>query len=108
MRSEPLLSCENLLSANSPLHMAARLRGFLRNMKRFLPLAMLLVLTACSTTLTNLTPRTAQRNPNGLYPVEVMWDSQQANIKKETIKGYVVVGEDAYPMHRSPMLTNRW
>jgi len=77
-------------------------------MKRFLPLAILLALTACTTTLTNLTPRTAQRNPNGLYPVEVMWDSQQADIKKDTIKGYVVVGEDAYPMHRSPMLTNRW
>ena len=35
-------------------------------------------------------------------------DSQQADIKKETIKGFVIVGEDAYPMHRSPMLTNRW
>ena len=78
-------------------------------MKRFMPLAaLLLMFTACTTTLTNLTPRTQQRNANGLYPVEVMWDSQAADIKKETIKGFVIVGEDAYPMQRSPMLTNRW
>ena len=37
-----------------------------------------------------------------------MWDSHAADIKKDTIKGFVVVGEDAYPMQRSPMLTNRW
>lgn len=67
-----------------------------------------LALTGCSTTLVNLTPRQQTRNANGLYPVEVMWDSKQANIVKDTIKGYVVVGEDAYPMQRSPMLTNRW
>lgn len=37
-----------------------------------------------------------------------MWDSQAADIKKDTIKGFIIVGEDAYPMQRSPMLTNRW
>jgi hypothetical protein len=78
-------------------------------MKRFLPLAMLcLLVTGCTTTLTNLTPRQQTRNPNGLYPLEVMWESSAADIVKDTIKGYVVVGLDAYPMQRSPMLTNRW
>lgn len=67
-----------------------------------------LFLTGCATTLTNLTPRQQKRNANGVYPVEVMWDSQQANIVKDSIKGYVVVGEHAYPMQRSHMLTNRW
>src|SRR6476661_3560415 len=78
-------------------------------MKRIFALAIgCLMLTACTTTLTNLTPRTLQRNANGLYPVEVMWDSRAADIKKDTIKGYVVVGENAYQLQRSPMLTNRW
>ena len=77
-------------------------------MTPFLPWALLLALTACTTTLTNLTPRSQQRNGSGLYPVEVMWDSSAADIKKDTIKGFVIVGEDAYPMQRSPMLTNRW
>jgi hypothetical protein len=79
-------------------------------MKRFLSLALLcLFFTGCaSTSLTNLTPRQQTRNPNGLYPVEVMWNSQQATVVTNTIKGFVVVGENAYPMQRSPMLANRW
>src|SRR5207244_2083832 len=77
--------------------------------KQFFALTLVcLALTGCTTTLTNLTPRQQTRNPNGLYPVEVMWDSQAADILKDTIKGYVVVGQDAYPMQRSTMLTNRW
>jgi hypothetical protein len=79
-------------------------------MKRFLLLALFcLVFSGCtSTTLTNLTPRQQVRNPNGQYPMEVMWTSQQATIVTNTIKGYVVVGTDMYPMQRSPMLPNRW
>ena len=67
-----------------------------------------LLITGCATSLTNLTTSQQPRNPKGLYPVEVMWQSDAADIVKDTIKGYVVVGFDAYPMQRSPMLTNRW
>lgn len=79
-------------------------------MKRVSVLALFcLLLGGCvSASLTNLTPRQQTRNANGLYPVEVMWDSQQATIDTNSIKGYVVVGEDAYPMQRSPMLPKRW
>ena len=79
-------------------------------MKHFVAMLLaVLFLTGCTTTtLTNLTPRQHTRNPNGLYPVEVMWDSSAARIVDDTIKGYVVIGQDAYPMQRSPMLTNRW
>lgn len=79
-------------------------------MKQFLSLTLLcLLFTGCaSTSLTNLTPRQQTRNANGLYPVEVMWDSRQATVVTNTIKGFVVVGENAYPMQRSPMLANRW
>jgi hypothetical protein len=79
-------------------------------MRRFLLLALFcLGLTGCTTTtLTNLTPRQQQRNANNLYPVEVMWTSQQATIVSNTVKGFVVVGTDMYPMQRSPMLPNRW
>jgi hypothetical protein len=79
-------------------------------MKRFLPLLLLcLLFTGCvSSSLTNLTPRQQTRNANGLYPVEVMWNSRQTTIVTNTIQGFVVIGEDAYPMQRSPMLPNRW
>src|SRR5678816_3986909 len=86
---------------------------FRRNMNRVLSVVALALFcalfTGCaSTELTNLTPKTQTRNANGLYPVEVMWNSHQATIVSNTIKGFVVVGESAYPMQRSPMLGNRW
>lgn len=79
-------------------------------MRRFLLLALFCFgFTGCTTTtLTNLTPRQLQRNANNLYPVEVMWTSQQATIVSNTVRGFVVVGTDMYPMQRSPMLPNRW
>src|SRR4051812_8487661 len=83
---------------------------FSSNMKRFLSLGLLcLLITGCaSSSLTNLTPRQQTRNANGLYPVEVMWDSKVATIVTNTIQGFVIIGEDAYPMQRSPMMANRW
>lgn len=79
-------------------------------MKRFLLLALFCIgLTGCvSPTLTNLTTRQQVRNANNLYPLEVMWNNQQSTIITNTIKGFVVVGTDMYPMQRSPMLPNRW
>jgi hypothetical protein len=81
-------------------------------MKRFLGFLALapicLLLAGCTSTLTNLTPRQQTRNANGLYPVEVMWESKQGNLVKDSLKGYVIIGQDAYPMQRSPMMTNRW
>jgi hypothetical protein len=90
----------------------ARIATFSRDMKRFLSLALFCLLftgVGCtSTSLTNLTPRQQTRNANGLYPVEALWESNQATVVSNSIKGFVVVGENAYPMERSPMLPTRW
>jgi hypothetical protein len=79
-------------------------------MKRKMPLLALVILlmAGCSTTVTNLTPRQQPRNPKNLYPFEVALDTTQRAIKDETIKAFVVIGPDIYPMERTPMLTNRW
>ncbi len=77
-----------------------------RNMLVLLPL--LAFGAGCSTTLTNLTPKQQVRNANGLYPLEVAWDSRQGTVKQETIRGSVVVGLDIFPMKPTPMLKNRW
>ncbi|HYE30899.1 MAG TPA: hypothetical protein VEH27_05705 [Methylomirabilota bacterium] len=66
------------------------------------------LLTGCSTTLTNLTPAQQPRNANNLYPVEVAWDSSQRTIVKNTVRGYVIVGPDIYPMQRTPIVKDRW
>ena len=68
-----------------------------------------LALVGCvSTTLTNLTPSVATRNPTGQYLVEYEWESNQQTVRPETIQPYVIVGFDSYAMKRVPKMTNRW
>jgi hypothetical protein len=74
------------------------------------PLLLLLLplLVAGCTTVTNLTARKQPRNAEGLYLVEAAWATRQATIKPETIKPYVVVGHETYPMKLTPLASNRW
>jgi hypothetical protein len=67
-----------------------------------------LLLSGCTTTITNLTPSTQKRNPNALYPIEVELDTRDATIRHESIKPYVLVGSQSYPMQQTLGLKNRW
>ena len=67
-----------------------------------------LVLTGCSTTVTNLTPSQQSRVSTGLYPFEVIFESNQQSMQKETIKPYVILGTEPYEMQPVPLLQNRW
>jgi hypothetical protein len=64
--------------------------------------------TGCATTLTTLTPAQQSRNANNLYPVEVAWDTSQRTIVKNTVRGFVIVGADMYPMQKTPIVKDRW
>ena len=78
-------------------------------LKRFLPVLILpLLLAGCATTFTNLTPRQQPRNTNNLYQVEVALNTRQASLLWDTIKPQIVVGDNAYPMRPTALLTNRW
>jgi hypothetical protein len=66
------------------------------------------LLTGCSTTVTNLTPRQMPRSDKNLYPFEVSLDTSQRSVVDETIKAYVMIGFETYPMQPTPMLKNRW
>ena len=79
-------------------------------LKKFLPLVLLpLLLVGCGTTaITNLTPSRLPRKDNGQYPFNVEWSSRQQSLIKDSIKAYVVIGLEQYPMQRTPLLTNRW
>ncbi len=65
-------------------------------------------LTGCSTTITNLTPSHAPRNANNLYPFEVALATDQTSIRGDTLKAYVLVGQDIFPMQPVQLLKNRW
>ncbi len=73
----------------------------------FLLLPMLLV-AGCQTTVTNLTPREQIRNANGLYPFEAAWHSNQATIRENSIKAFLIIGLESYPMQPTSLVKNRW
>ena len=70
--------------------------------------SLVLLLTGCSTTITNLTPNQLPRNQHNLYPFEVALETTQASIKEDSIKPYVMIGMERFPMEPTPMLKNRW
>src|ERR1051325_9341968 len=67
-----------------------------------------LLLSGCTATFTNLTPKTQLRNPNNLYPVEVAFNSRQQSLRWNTIKPQIVVGSENIPMRPTPLMANRW
>src|SRR5690242_15107839 len=78
------------------------------NLKKFLPLTLALMLTGCASTFTRLSPLEQPRNPNNLYTVEVQFNSPQQAMRPESIKPYVVVQGQMYPLHPVPIVQNRW
>jgi hypothetical protein len=64
-------------------------------------------LTGCHT-ITNLTPSRLPRNANNLYPVEVKWDHKEQALRPESVKAFVMIGHDFYPMEKTLFMKNRW
>jgi hypothetical protein len=67
-----------------------------------------LLLSGCTTTITNLTPSTQKRNANSLYTFEVVFDSTEQCIRDETITPYLLIGSQIYPMQHTLSIRNRW
>ena len=79
------------------------------NLKKFLPFLPLLLLAGCTTaTFTRLTPNAQPRNANNLYPVEVVFDSQQQSLRWDSIQPYVLVNGQPLPLRSVPVVKNRW
>jgi hypothetical protein len=63
----------------------------------------------CSTTvITNLTPSRLPRKESGQYQFAAEYSTRQQSLIKESMEAFVIVGNEQYPMQRTPMLTNRW
>jgi hypothetical protein len=76
--------------------------------KKFLLLLPMLLMTGCAATFTRLTPLEQPRNPNNLYPVEVQFNSPQQSLRRDSIKPYVLVNGELYPLRPVEMVQNRW
>lgn len=72
--------------------------------------AAMVMLASCTTTstVTNLTPSRTKRSPNNLYLIEYAWSSNQQSVRPDSIKPYVVVGTETYPMQKAARMKNRW
>jgi hypothetical protein len=78
-------------------------------LKKILMLLPLLLVAGCTTgTFTRLTPNQQPRNANNLYTVETSFDSQQQALRWDSIKAYVVVNGQPYPLRQVPLVKNRW
>ena len=78
-------------------------------MKNILMLSVLAgLLAGCAAKFTNLTPHQQVRNANGLYPVEVAFNSRQQTLRWESIHPQILVGADVYPMKPTLLMSNRW
>jgi hypothetical protein len=71
-------------------------------------LSLPLLLAGCTMTLTNLTARQQKRNADNSYPVGVALATRQATLRWDSIRPYVVVGSEFYPMEPTLLMTNRW
>lgn len=77
--------------------------------KKVLPLLLApLLLVGCTSTFTNLTAKKQVRNPNNLYPVEVALNTRQQSLRWDSIKPFVVIGTETYPMRQTMLMKNRW
>ena len=78
-------------------------------MRKFvLPLLLVFVAGCASSRITNLTTTRQPRNASGVYPIEVVWDSNLQALIPGSIKPFVVVEFDFYPMRPSLHISNRW
>ena len=67
------------------------------------------LLAGCaSTSITNLTPGTHQRNEQNVYPVEINFNSNLRAIRRDTIKPYVQIGNENYLMRQTSVVKDRW
>jgi hypothetical protein len=76
--------------------------------KKIVPVVPALLLVGCATTFTRLSPLEQPRNAYNQYPVEVAFNTSQQSLRWDSIKPYVLVNGDLYPLRPVKMLTNRW
>lgn len=68
-----------------------------------------LLLAGCVTSqITNLTTTRQPRNASGVYPIEFVWDSEQQTIIPGSLKPYVVINFEFFPMRPALGISNRW
>jgi hypothetical protein len=102
MVAEPIFQCGD--EVDVPV---ARL--IMPKMKKiFMLLVLPLALAGCTSSVVNLTPSRVTRNSDGTYHVEAAWQTREETIRPASIKPWVMVGFEKYPMTPELVVSNRW
>jgi hypothetical protein len=79
---------------------------------RFFPAALfaalLLILSGCGLTITNLTPGTVPANPSQIYTITASFQPKSGQIDPNSITPRIVIDGTAYKMTKSPAGTDIW
>lgn len=70
-------------------------------------LLLLLLVSGCNLTVTNLTPETVPQNPSQIYTITASFRASR-QVETATIRPRIIVDGQAYAMNRSPAGTDLW
>lgn len=84
------------------------MRSLLKRNLIIFVLAGAFLVAGCAHQLVNLTASRLPRNPSGVYNIEAQFGSSQQSLRKGSIRPFVLVGTEAYPMRQTIYTTNRW
>ena len=58
--------------------------------------------------ISTLTPVGLPRHTSGLYPLEIIWESNSVKVQPKTVKPVVLVGTNTYPMQKLLAADGKW
>ena len=70
--------------------------------------AVLLVLTGCNITITNLTPDTVPQNPSQIYTITASFRPDSSRIERVSIAPRIIIDGSSYKMTKSSVGTDIW
>lgn len=70
-------------------------------------LLMVLLVSGCNLTITNLTPETVPQNPSQIYTISASFRASR-QVETATIRPRIIIDGQAYAMNRSPAGTDLW
>lgn len=68
----------------------------------------LLVVTGCNLTITNLTPATVPANPSQIYTITGSFQPKTSNILRDSITPRIIIDGQSYKMNHSPVNGDIW
>ncbi|MDQ5978108.1 MAG: hypothetical protein QG602_1080 [Verrucomicrobiota bacterium] len=90
----------------NPMHKTPSLQAS-RIFPALIALLMLLLVSGCNLTITNLTPETVPQNPSQIYTISASFRASR-QVETATIRPRIIIDGQGYAMNRSPAGADLW